>query len=219
MRNKDTNSITSNETAPTPIVCVYAQADEHFYRELQTHLSLWQRERCIQWLEVSAGSDMEHTMQAYLQQAQLILLLISPDLFAQDSCYHALQTSLQERGKRQVPVVPVLARASAWKESICGNLFALPDNGRPIAEWPHHEQAYEEIRSGLAHLLLGDRNFQKKHIQGTARSSTDSTPPGESEQTGKQGNAIQADSPNIINQASNNGVQGVFNGPITFNHH
>ena len=219
MWNKDTNSITNNEPVPASILCVYTQADERFYRELQTYLSLWQREKYIQWLEISAGSDVGNTMQAYLQQAHLILLLISPDFFAQDFCYDALPTSLLQRGRRQVPVVPVLGRASGWKGSICGHLHALPDNERPIAEWPHPEQAYEAIRSGLASLLTRDKNLQQKLMQGTARSTADSAAHGEHKEAQKQKSNVQPDSPNIINQASNYGAQGVFNGPITFNQH
>ena len=165
MWSKDTN----NQPPPKSIMCVHTQADEPFYHELQIHLSLWQREGYIQWLEIAAGSDMEHTMQAYLQQTHLILLLISPDFFAHDPCYQAMHIALQERARRQVPVVPVLARASSWKGSICGGLLALPGNEQPIAEWAHPEQAYEGIRSGLARLLPGDGKFRQKLMQGTAR--------------------------------------------------
>jgi len=65
-------------------VCIYAQQDELFYRKLQTHLSLWQREGYIQWLKTEAGHDMAQAMHAHLKLADLVLLLISPDFFAED---------------------------------------------------------------------------------------------------------------------------------------
>jgi WD40 repeat protein len=145
----------NQKRSPRPILCIYTQQDEPFYRKLQTHLSLWQREGHIQWLETLAGSVVEQTMHVDLQLAELVLLLISPDFFAEDRCYMAMKAALQEQGKRSVPVVPILARASAWKKSACGGLQALPDTEQPIAEWNHPEQAYENIRAGLARFIPG----------------------------------------------------------------
>jgi TIR domain len=142
MESRDANNNTQNaERSPTQIVCIYEQQDEPFYRKLQTHLSLWQREGYIRWLETGAGSDVEQTMHAHLGLADLVLLLISPDFFAEDRCYMAMNAALQEQNERQIPMVPVLARASSWERSACGDWWALPDNGQPIAEWSHPEQA------------------------------------------------------------------------------
>jgi TIR domain len=214
MKSRDASSTTNNEVSSKTIVCVYTQNDESFYRELQTYLSLWQREGYIQWLETPAGSDAKLMMQAHLQQADLILLLISPDFFAQDDCYSAMKTSLQEQARRQVPVVPVLARASAWKGSVCGNLLALPGNQQPIVEWVHPEQAYEEIRFGLARLLPSDMNFRQKPMQETARSGADPTSPWEREEAQKHGAIAQPGSVNIVNLASNNGHIGNVYGDV-----
>ncbi len=153
MENRDATR--REERFPTQIMCIYATCDEPFYRELQTHLSLWEREGAIRWLETQAGSDVEQAMQTHLGQADLILLLISPSFFAHDQGYMGMKAALREQAKRSVPVVPVLARAFDWKESACGKLLALPENEVPIAEWSHPERAYENIRTGLARLIPG----------------------------------------------------------------
>lgn len=213
MKSRNESSTTSNESSCQKIVCVYTQNDESFYRQLQTYLSLWQRERFIQWLETPAGSNAEDTMQAHLKHADLILLLISPDFFAQDPCYTAMKTALQEQAKRQVPVVPILARASAWKGSACGSLHTLPEDEQPIAEWRHPEQAYEDIRSGLVLLLPGDDDYKQKLMQKTGRRASAYEPGG-----AKNRANVQAGNVTIDNKASNYGVQGsVFNAPIQFN--
>jgi hypothetical protein len=141
----------SEEYSPIQMMCVYTQEDEPFYHKLKISLHLWQREGAICWLETEAGRDREQTMHTHLQQADLILLLISPDFLASDLCYMVMKSALHEQTRRQVPIVPILTRASAWKRSACGGMFALPDNEQPIAEWRHAEQAYENIRLGLAH--------------------------------------------------------------------
>jgi TIR domain len=203
MKSRDANRTINYEGLCKKIVCIYTQNDEPFYSNLQTYLSLWQREGYIQWLETPAGSDVESTMQAHLQQADLILLLIGPDFFAQDHCYSTMKTSLQEHARRQVPVVPILARASAWKESACGSLHALPGNEQPIVQWVHQEQAYEEIRSGLVHLLPGDDEYREKLIQETAHPGAEPS-----------AHQMREGTLNFVNTASNKGQQGVFNAPI-----
>jgi hypothetical protein len=217
MENKDRNNTINRELSSPKIVCVYAQNDEIFYSELQKYLSLWQREGYIQWLEISAGSDVEYTMQAHLRQAQLILLLVSPDFFAQDHCYRAMQFSLEERARRQVPVVPILVRASAWKGSVCGGLRALPGNEQPIAEWAHPEQAYEEVRGGLVHLLSGDMSLRQKLIQENAHHNLDTTSRQEREVAQQRSANAQSATVTFNNKESKIGQQGNFYGPITNN--
>ena len=107
MESKGESSHTqSNQQSPTQIVCIYAKRDESFYRELQTYLILWQRQEHIAWLEINPGDDVRETIEAYLQQAHLVLLLLSPSFFALDSCYTAMKAALQEQAKRRVPVCP-----------------------------------------------------------------------------------------------------------------
>ena len=146
----------AQESIPTPqkIVCVFAPSDHQWYQDLKTFLVLWERTNKILWLEMQAGHTRQ-TMQAYLRQANLILLLASPTFFDDHACYGAMLFAVQEQGQRQVPVVPILARACDWKESECSQMLALPDNELPSAEWEHQERAYENIRAGLARLIPG----------------------------------------------------------------
>lgn len=202
MKSIDASDTTNQESSSRTIVCVYTQKDESFYLELKTYLSLWQREGYIQWLETLAGNDVKYTLQGHLQQADLILLIISPDFLAHDHCHSALKTSLQEQTRRQVPVVPVLARTSGWKGSAYDYLPTLP-NEQPIAEWDHPERAYEEIRTGLVDLLPGDMSFRQKLMQDTARSSTY-----------LHGTSVQSSSVNIVNVGSNIGHIGNIYGDV-----
>lgn len=201
-----------HETPTRDIVCVYAHHDEPFYRSLQTSLSLWQREGYIRWLEVAVGSDVEQTLHVHLRQAHLLLLLISPDFFEQDRSYRAMHIALQERVRRQVPVVPVLVRASAWKESACGSLDALPTGERPLAEWPHPEQAYEEIRVGLARLLSGEGDWRQHMLQGGVRGHVDPAAPRQGQET--QPAIVQSGALHIGKISSNRGHIGHIYGDV-----
>lgn len=156
MESKDArDTIKSNHHSLSQILCIYAFRNEQLYRELQTHLILWQKEGHITWLEISAGDDVEQTLSLFVQQADLILLLTSSSFFANDTCYMTMKAALQENTKRQVPIIPIIGQASSWKESACGGFKALPDNELPIAEWEHKDRAYENIRAGLARFIVG----------------------------------------------------------------
>ena len=135
-------SHTSEKPHPKAFVCLYAQRDKPMYRELQKYLVLWKNQGRLYWADPAS-----------IQQADLILLFISPDFFATRGCQMGMVHALEVRTERGIPVIPVLARASNWKESACGALKALPDNDRPIVEWRQKERAYENICTGLARLL------------------------------------------------------------------
>jgi hypothetical protein len=138
---------------PKALFCIYAPDDESFYRKLQTAFDLWRRQKFITWLEIQPGEDIKQNTYAQIQRADLILLLISRDFFADDGCYRAMEASLDEQTSRGIPVILILARASSWKESPCASLRALPDNKEPIASWKSPDEAYMNIHDALAHLV------------------------------------------------------------------
>ncbi|HEY0754149.1 MAG TPA: PQQ-binding-like beta-propeller repeat protein [Ktedonobacteraceae bacterium] len=138
---------------PKKLLCLYAIKDARFFRELQSHLYIWVRQQKIVWLEVSAGDAAEEVMQRHLCQADLIFLLSSAYLIATDTSYQAMQAALEERTSRQVPVIPILARPFAWRETPYAALEVLPDDERPISLWPDRDEAYQHICQRLAQLL------------------------------------------------------------------
>jgi WD40 repeat protein len=128
--------------------------DEPFYRELQTHLSVRQREGAIQWLETLAGSEVEQTMHAHLKLADLILLLISPDFEASDSCCGTeTQRAIEQCRAGKAHVIPVLLRPVDWQCNPFGKLKSLPSNGRPITSWPNRDEAFTDIVQGIRAAL------------------------------------------------------------------
>jgi hypothetical protein len=156
MASRETrNEAPDDQQVPIQIVCVYDQSDQQWYDDLKTYLVLWERARKITWLDIQAGADTAQTLEAYLQRADLIVLLLSPIFFVSHPCYNAIRLALHEQEQRPVPVVPILAHACAWQESPCGGLKALPEHALPLAQWTRPEQAYSQIRAGLVRLFPG----------------------------------------------------------------
>jgi len=153
MERQHADTPTAHEQMGRTIVCLYSQADELFYLQLKKSLNLWERQRQVRWLEVLPGDEPATTWQRDVQRADLILLLLSPDFFPDDLCYHTMHLALQERAARQVSVVPVLIRAVDWRASACKDLAVVPCNEQPVASWTSRDEAFASIGADLARLL------------------------------------------------------------------
>ncbi len=155
MESTDAKTITTTEPECRAIVCLYSQDDEPFYLQLKKSLNLWERHGQVRWLEVLPGDEPATTWQNDVKRADLILLLLSPDFFPDELCYHTMHLALQERASRQVPVVPVLVRAVNWRLSACKDLAIVPHNEQPIASWTLPDEAYASISADLVRLVPG----------------------------------------------------------------
>src|SRR5689334_19796521 len=119
------------------IFCSYAHEDQLFANQLKTHFA--PLERLYPWMlwtdmEICAGEEWDRTIQKYLNTAQIILLLISPDFMASDYCYKKeLKRAMERHERREAYVIPIIIRPVVhWKKTRFGKLQALPDDGRPI---------------------------------------------------------------------------------------
>ena len=139
---------TQNTEAPIDVFISFALEDGFYADELIKHLRPLERSSAIKiWSKdkVPLGADIEATLQSYLANAQLILLLISADFIVSDLTYTHITQALKrlEAGKAQV--IPVIVRpTSLWKE-IFGSFQVLPRNGNPIAEWRNRDSAWVEV--------------------------------------------------------------------------
>lgn len=150
----ETNT-TTDEPRLRNVMCVYSQPDEPFYLQLKKSLNLWERQGHVRWLELRPGDELAATWQSYVRCADLILLLLSPDFFADELCYQTMHLALQERTSRQVPVVPILIRAVNWRLSACKDLAILPHNEQPVASWTLIDEAYASIGADFVRLVPG----------------------------------------------------------------
>ncbi len=72
------------------IFCCYAREDEDLLEKLKSHLSPLRRQGVIDvWYdrEIRAGAVWEEEIKRHLNEAHIILLLISPDFIHSDYCY------------------------------------------------------------------------------------------------------------------------------------
>ena len=141
------------------IFICYARKDRAFLEELQSHLTLLQRQgHILLWHDgdISAGKEWEREIKKYLDTAQIILLLISPDFLASDYCYRKeMIQAMQRHDQGEARVIPVLLRPVHWEDAPFGKLQALPINGKPVTDgyWHSRDEAFYEITTGIQRVV------------------------------------------------------------------
>src|SRR5436305_3219383 len=126
----------SDPRKPVNVFLSYAKEDEGLLRELEKHLSILKREGLIStWYDrqLLPGTNWAKAMDERLEQASIILLLVSPDFFSSDYCYQKeMKRALERHETGQARVVPILVRPVSWNVAPFAHLQALPMNARAI---------------------------------------------------------------------------------------
>ena len=131
----------------------YSHKDETLRDELAQHLKILHREGIIRtWYdrEISVGSDWQKQINANLQRARVILLLVSADFIASDYCWDVEVKKAMERHRNGgCIVVPVILRPCDWMSTPFSKLQALPTGARPVVDWENRDEAFADITRAL----------------------------------------------------------------------
>jgi TIR domain len=131
-------SATMEQNKHLKLVYCYAREDRMLLEELDKHLRALKRQyEIVIWsdYEISPGMEWEKEIDARLNTANIILLLMSSDFMASDYCYGVEMKHALERHKRgEATVIPVILRPIEWQDTPIGKLQALPKNGKPVVD-------------------------------------------------------------------------------------
>lgn len=131
----------------------YAHEDQELLAQLIEQLSPLKRLGVIrEWhdREITAGTEWRGQIDANLETAQLILLLISPAFMKSDYCYDVeAKRALQRHEAGDARVIPVILRPAMWQITPFSKLQALPREGRPVTEWENRDSALLNVVEGI----------------------------------------------------------------------
>jgi tetratricopeptide (TPR) repeat protein len=131
----------------------YAHEDEPLLRVLEKHLSLLKRQELIStWYDrqIAPGSGWSEEINQHLEQASIILLLVSPDFLASDYCYEIeMQRALERHEAGEALVIPIIMRPVDWKGASFARLQALPTDARAITIWSNQDEAFVDVVAGI----------------------------------------------------------------------
>ncbi|GJL67733.1 MAG: hypothetical protein NPIRA06_03680 [Nitrospirales bacterium] len=123
----------------------YSHKDKRYRSQLETHLALLKREGIIKvWHDrkITAGQEWADQIDENLEQASLIILLISSDFLASDYCYDKeMSRALEKHQNGQARIIPIIIRSVDWGTARFSKLQALPQDGKSVASWKIKDEA------------------------------------------------------------------------------
>ena len=130
----------------------YAHKDRIWKDRLIEHLSLLKQQGHIaMWYDqdISAGVEWQQAIHEHLDNAQVILLLISPSFVAAEHCYcREMMRAIERHNAGDARVIPIILRPVDWRDTPFGKLQALPLNGQPIMAWKKNNLAWINCCTG-----------------------------------------------------------------------
>src|SRR5450755_594159 len=142
---------------PVSLFISYAHKDEPLRKQLETHLSLLQRQGLIStWQDrrIMAGTDWAQAIDEHLNSASIILLLISANFLASDYCSGVeMQRALDRDKAGQARVIPIIVRPCDKKGAPFAHLQALPKDARAITAWNNRDEAWTDVIAGIRRVI------------------------------------------------------------------
>jgi hypothetical protein len=143
----------NNGSGRVKVFFSYAHRDERLRSALDQQLAPLKRSGLIlSWhdFQIIPGQNIHKEIEAQLQSADLIILLVSPDFMASEYCYSKeLKIAMERHATGAVEVIPVILRPVDWQEAPFGNLRALPRDGRPVVVWKTRDSALLDAALGI----------------------------------------------------------------------
>ena len=135
----------------------YVREDKALRDELEKHLSwLKRRYQLKNWhdREILPGEEWEQAIDAHLNSAHIILLLISPDFMASDYCFgREMQRALERHREGTCRVIPILLRPTYWEEAPFSHLQLLPGEAGCVTTWSNRDEAFREVVIGISRTI------------------------------------------------------------------
>lgn len=154
------------------VFIAYANADEQLKNELVEHLSVLERQGLLQiWYDqkIHPGEDWQVAETEALNQAQIILLLISSDFLASDYAFeNQVKAAMQRHEAGTAQVIPIILRDCLWQVSPFGHLQPLPKGGVPVTNtqiWANNDAAFLNIATNIQRLAESYNTEQDKWEQ------------------------------------------------------
>jgi hypothetical protein len=140
-------------TAPVGLFYSYSHEDESLRDELAKHLTVMKRNGVIsEWHDrrIGAGEEWKGTIDKNLEEAQVILLLVSSSFLASDYCWDVeTKRAIERHDRSEASIIPVILRDCDWHGAPFAKLQVLPKNAKPVTSWANRDEAWKDVAVGL----------------------------------------------------------------------
>ena len=165
LQNPMTNSVANNDAIT--LYYSYADEDARWLRLLQKQLSVLRRRGDItEWHRgmIELGEDEDAKRVRHLNEAQMIILLISPDFMITERTYYESEHAMRRHEAEGTVVIPIIVRPTAdWRDTTFGKLQALPRTEKAIAEYSEaaREKILLEVATSVRNIV---QNLRAKRL-------------------------------------------------------
>ena len=143
----------NRDVKPVTLFISYAHEDVDYLNRLEQHLSNLRQQGIIQsWHDkmINAGDRWQNKIDEALEEAQVIVFLISPDFIASDYINSVEVKRAKERHARGLAcLIPVIVKDVFWEKNPLSVFQALPADGQSIAGSANKDKAFVEVVSGI----------------------------------------------------------------------
>jgi internalin A len=143
--------------AAVPVFVSYSRKDGTLLDQLRAALVPYERVGKLRiWADMltEAGEKWEDQIVGHLDQAEIVVLLLSNDFLASAYCMEVeLPRVLERQAKGECVIVPIEVRACRYDLLPIGEIQAIRPGGNPIEEHENRDRAWLEVTKELDRVL------------------------------------------------------------------
>lgn len=147
----------------------YSHEDESYKDKLEKHLSILKRNNVIEtWHDrkIIPGEEWDKKIKTELENAKIILLLVSVDFLSSNYCYDIeIKRAVERHDKGEAILIPVMLRKCDWSDTCFSKIQALPKNAKPVKNFDDEDEAFYSIIEGIKLSLDKLRNRKDSEIE------------------------------------------------------
>jgi hypothetical protein len=148
---------------PAHVFYSYSRHDLSPMTELDDRLSEMRSQGLIKTFwdrRLAPGSEWHSETTEELQDADIVLFLVSPDFLISRYCQQVeLPKTLELHSYNLARAIPIILRSCEWHNTPLGRLQAIPNGGVPVLEWSCRNEAWGEVARSL-HLVIDQVRHQ-----------------------------------------------------------
>lgn len=156
------------------LVFSYSHVDEALRNELEVHLAALKRQGEIEtWHDrrILAGQEFIGEIDRHFQEADIVLLLVSPHFIASDYCFDVeMAGALARHQAGEATVIPVILRLCHWHDLPFGKLLAATPDGKPVTQYPSLDEGFYQVVDAIKKAIRA-RPAVTPNVPGMARTS------------------------------------------------
>jgi hypothetical protein len=154
--------------AKSDIFISYSHRDEQYKDELLRHLRVLEKQGVASFWDTSlipAGADWANEIKNAIDEAEVAILLVSPDFLASEYVVEQELPALLERAKsRNTVVLPILVRPTQWTSvPELAQFQFLNDVRTPLSLSHQRDEDYAKISQRIADLVLANKEKRESH--------------------------------------------------------